>query len=232
MKIWPAALACIVLIFAFAMSLTRGDELRAERVALVPAPGYQAPKPSGPQTAIFAGGCFWGVQGVFSHVEGVLRVEAGYAGGDSSTADYEKVSSGTTGHAEAVRIVYDPAKVSYGSLMRVFFSVVADPTTRDYQGPDHGSQYRSAIFPTTPDQKVEASRYLAQLGGADIWPNPIVTRIESGRFYPAEGYHQDFMYRKPDHPYIRAYDLPKLSAFRRLFPDLYRAQPVLTRKTG
>lgn len=225
----PAALGCLALIFASAIAATRSSELMAERPAIVPAPTYQAPPAKGLETAVFAGGCFWGVQGVFAHVKGVNSAVAGYAGGAANTARYEIVGTGQTGHAEAVRIVYDPTQVSYADLLQFFFSVVADPTTLNFQGPDQGPQYRTAIFPTTSGQKVTAQRYIAQLDKARVWRNPIVTTIESGAFYPAEGYHQDFLSRHPDHPYIRANDLPKVLAFKRLFPKYYRAMPVVQR---
>jgi methionine-S-sulfoxide reductase len=225
----PAALGGLALIFAFGTAFTRSAELMAENAITVPAPTYQAAPAKGLQTAIFAGGCFWGVQGVYAHVDGVTRAVSGYAGGKVANPTYETVSSGTTGHAEAVRVTYDPAKVSYDTLLQIFFSVVADPTTLNYQGPDHGTQYRTAIFPTTSEQRVAAQRYIAQLNKAKIWPRPIVTRIEAGKFYPAEGYHQDFLTRNPDYPYIRINDLPKVAALKRLFPQEYRARPVLVR---
>lgn len=224
-----AALGGLALIFAFAMVTTRSSELMAEGPVVVPAPTYQAPSTKGPETAIFAGGCFWGVQGVFAHMKGVQSAVSGYAGGDAKTARYQIVGTGRTGHAEAVRITYDPTQVSYGDLLRVFFSVVADPTTLNFQGPDHGPQYRTAIFPTTLEQKVTAQRYITQLDKAQIWRKPIVTTIESGSFYPAEAYHQNFLSRNPDHPYIKAHDIPKVSALKRLFPGQYRAKPVLVR---
>lgn len=230
MKInFPAALGCLALIFAFATVTTRSAELMAEGPVVVPAPTYQAPATKGLETAIFAGGCFWGVQGVFAHLKGVQSAVSGYAGGDAKTAHYQTVGTGRTGHAEAVRIIYDPNEVSYGDLLKIFFSVVADPTTLNFQGPDHGPQYRTAIFPTTLEQKVTVQRYIAQLDKAGIWHKPIVTTIESGVFYPAEAYHQNFLSRNPDHPYIRANDIPKVSALKRLFPKQYRAKPVLVR---
>jgi peptide-methionine (S)-S-oxide reductase len=143
------------------------------------------------------------------------------------------VSSGVTGHAEAVKISYDPSQVSYGTLMQIFFSVVADPTTLNYQGPDHGTQYRTAIFPTTPEQKIAAQRYIAQLGASGVWKKPIVTKVEAFRgFYPAEAYHQDFLVRKPDYPYIRFHDLPKVAALKAMFPARYSSKPVLVRAKG
>ncbi|MGE3744708.1 MAG: peptide-methionine (S)-S-oxide reductase MsrA [Sphingomonadaceae bacterium] len=226
---WPAILGCLALLLAFGTATIRSSELMAEGPVVVPAPAFQAPTPKGLQTAVFAGGCFWGVQGVFAHVKGVRSVVSGYAGGDAKTAKYQMVGSGRTGHAEAVKIVYDPAEVRYGELLQILFSVVADPTTLNYQGPDRGPQYRTAIFPATLEQKVTAQRYIAQLDKAAIWRKPIVTRIESGAFYPAETYHQDFLTRNPDNAYIKAHDLPKVSALKRLFPEQYRSRPVLVR---
>jgi peptide-methionine (S)-S-oxide reductase len=228
----PAALGGLALIFAFATAATRSAELMAESPVMVPAPVYQAPASQGLETAVFAGGCFWGVQGVFAHVKGVQSAVSGYAGGDAKTASYQLVGTGRTGHAEAVRITYDPRQVSYGDLLQVFFSVVADPTTLNFQGPDHGPQYRTALFPTTLEQKVAARRYIAQLDKADIWRKPIVTTVESGAFYPAEAYHQDFLTRNPNHPYIRANDLPKVAALKRLFPQQYRVKPTLVRASA
>ncbi len=184
---------------------------------------------SGPlQTAVLAGGCFWGVQGVFEHVKGVKQVLAGYAGGDRATADYETVSSGSSGHAESVRITYDPAVVSYGQLLQVAFSVVHDPTQLNHQGPDMGTQYRSAIFYADENQRAIAAAYIAQLDKAHVYPRPIVTRLEPLKgFYPAEAYHQDFLFRHPSHPYIAYNDIPKVENFKRVFPGLYVDQPVL-----
>ena len=177
--------------------------------------------------AIFAGGCFWGVEGVFSHVRGVISVESGYHGGAAATATYDRINAGDTGHAEAVRIVYDPRVVSYGTLLRVLFSVITDPTQLNRQGPDVGSQYRSAIVPLTAAQRRVAGSYLLQLMRGRHWPDPIVTRIEAPRrFYRAEPHHQDFMVRNPDNPYIRRWDAPKLAALRSFFPALYRPQPA------
>jgi peptide-methionine (S)-S-oxide reductase len=173
-------------------------------------------------TAVFAGGCFWGVEAVFENVRGVKRVTSGYAGGAASTATYDQVTTETTGHAEAVQIVYDPREISYATLLRIFFSVAHDPTQLDRQGPDVGNSYRSAIFPQIPAQDQVARAYIAQLGQAKSFPARIVTRLEKARFYPAEAYHQDFMRRNPNHPYIRRWDVPKLAAFRAGFPKLAR----------
>jgi peptide-methionine (S)-S-oxide reductase len=193
-----------------------------------PAPAYDPPpaKP-GLQTAVLAGGCFWGMQGVFEHVRGVRQVLAGYAGGSPATAQYETVSTGTTGHAESIRIVFDPGRVSYGAILRIYFSVATDPTQRDAQYPDQGPQYRGEIFTLDATQQAVARRYIAQLGAARFFNRPIVTRVDPFvGFYPAEAYHQDYLIRHPDAAYIAAFDLPKVAALRSLFADLYRADPV------
>ena len=196
----------------------------AESVVLAPAATRQSSEARGLKTAIFAGGCFWGVEGVFSHVQGVTSAVSGFAGGSRANASYETVSGGATGHAEAVRVTYNPAVVRYDQLLRIFFSVVTDPTQLNRQGPDVGSQYRNALVPTSEEQRLAASAYLAQLRGANVWRAPIVTRIEANRgFYPAEAYHQDFMAKNPDHGYIRAWDAPKVAALRRRFPGFYKS---------
>jgi len=195
-----------------------------ERVTLAPVAVRQANEGKALQTAIFAGGCFWGIEGVFSHVRGVTSAVSGYHGGSRANATYDRVSRGDTGHAEAVRVVYDPAKVRYDQLLRVFFSVGADPTLRNRQGPDVGTQYRAALVPLTPEQRAVAAAYLAQLGASGLWRAPIATRIEAyQRFYPAEADHHDFMRAHPDHPYILRWDAPKVAALRRLFPTIYQA---------
>jgi peptide-methionine (S)-S-oxide reductase len=205
--------------------LCAGCGAAAETSVSAPAPRVDPASTAKTETALFAGGCFWGVEGVFSHVKGVQKVVSGYAGPNSPPVDYETVSTGTTGYAEAVRVTYDPRVVSYGTLLRVFFSVVADPTQLNYQGPDHGTQYRSALFATTPAQADTAKAYLAQLSAAHLWNRAIVTRVEPYRgFQQAEGYHQDFLARHPDHAYIRQWDLPKLAAFKAGFPALWQAQ--------
>jgi peptide-methionine (S)-S-oxide reductase len=190
---------------------------------VVPAPKADVPAARGLQTAVLAGGCFWGVEAVFEQVKGVRDVVSGYAGGSAGDASYDKVSSESTRHAEVVRISYDPAQVSYGQLLRIYFSVAHDPTQLNRQGPDVGPSYRSAIFPQDGAQKQVAEAYIAQLGGARVYGKPIVTRIESGRFYPAEAYHQDFMKRNPRHPYILAHDVPKVAALKKLFPALSKS---------
>ena len=217
-----------ILAAATAVTQLQRPAFAAEGAVRIPAPAIDAPAGAKPETAVFAGGCFWGVQGVFSHVKGVTSAVSGYAGGARGTAEYETVSTGTTGHAESVKVVYDPRVVSYGKLLQIYFSVVTDPTTLNYQGPDHGTQYRSALFPTTPQQKLVAERYIAQLQHSGAWNRPIVTRIEAlPGFYPAEAYHQDFLARQPDYPYIVVNDMPKVEGLKRLFPAQYRDKPVL-----
>lgn len=189
---------------------------------LVPAPKRDVPQARGLQTAVLAGGCFWGLEAVFERVEGVRDVVSGYAGGRAGDATYKLVGTGKTGHAEAVRISYDPAQVSYGELLRIYFSVAHDPTQPNRQGPDIGPDYRSAIFPRNAAQRQVAQDYIAQLTAAKAYQRPIVTRIEGGAFYQAEAYHQDFMRRNPRHPYILAHDVPKVQALKRLFPARYR----------
>ncbi|MEP7222657.1 MAG: peptide-methionine (S)-S-oxide reductase MsrA [Novosphingobium sp.] len=200
----------------------------AERALLAPVPTAAAKESPGLKVAIFAGGCFWGVEGVFSHTKGVTSAISGYQGGARGTARYDQVSGGNTGHAESVRVTYDPSKVSYDQLLRVYFSVIVDPTQVDGQGPDTGTQYRSALVPLNDAQRAAATAYLAQLRASRLWRAPIATRIEAYKgFFPAEEHHQDFMARNPDQPYIVAWDVPRLAAFRRLFPSLY--QPAFTR---
>ncbi len=185
--------------------------------AMVAAPVAAAPQPK-LETAVLAGGCFWGVEAVFEHVKGVRSVVSGYAGGTAADAKYDKVSSETTGHAEAVRISYDPAQISYDQLLGIYFSVAHDPTQLNRQGPDVGPSYRSAIFPQSEAQRLAASAAIARLKAQ----RRVVTKLESGAFFPAEAYHQDFMKRNPRHPYILAHDVPKVAALRRKFPRLYR----------
>jgi len=205
-----------------------------EGAVQIPAPAADIPKAAGAlQTAVLSGGCFWGVQGVFEHMRGVRKVLAGYAGGAASTAEYETVSTGTTGHAESVQITFDPALVSYGELLRVFFSVVHDPTELNRQGSDVGTQYRSEIFYMDDAQKNVAQAYIAQLSSAKVFPEPIVTRVDAFKgFYPAEAYHQDFLIRNPQHPYIVYVDLPKIRNFQRVLPEYYQGQPVMVSSTA
>lgn len=194
----------------------------AERAVPIPAPTVDAPATPGLATAVLAGGCFWGLEAVFEQVRGVRAVTSGYAGGTKATASYDQVSTETTRHAEAVRIVYDPRQVSYGTLLRVFFSVAHDPTQVGGQGPDRGPSYRSAIFPQTPAQRTVAAAYLGQLARARSFPRPLTTRLESGSFFQAEDYHQDFARRNPTHPYIVRWDAPKVAAFRAGYARLAR----------
>lgn len=185
---------------------------------------------TGPQKVVFAGGCFWGVQGVFQHVKGVQRAVSGYTGGVASTAHYEVVSSGRTGHAESVEVTYDPQQVSYGALLQIYFSVAHDPTQLNRQGPDTGSQYRSEVFTTNAEQTKATQAYIAQLDAAHVYPKPIVTRVESNPgFYPAETYHQDFLTENPNHLYILINDMPKLEQLKKMFPQRYRVEPVLVK---
>ena len=184
-----------------------------------------SPAAAGPrtETAVLAGGCFWGMEWVYEHVKGVTNVVSGYAGGSAADASYDKVSSESTRHAEAVRITYDPSQISYGKLLEVYFTVAHDPTQVNRQGPDTGSSYRSAIFPQTAEQQKFASGYIARLNAAHIWSKPVATRIEHGGFYPAEAYHQHFAEKHPYYPYIMVNDRPKISALKRKFPALYKS---------
>ncbi len=205
-------------------TLGRADEPTAP----LPPPALDMPKDTtGLQTAVFAGGCFWGVQGVFEHVRGVTQAVSGYSGGTLADPGYEQVSSGTTGHAESVRVTFDPAVVSYGTLLRIFFTVALDPTEVDHQGPDWGSQYRSELFVAGPDQEKVARAYIAQLTAAHVYRAPIATRIDpAGPFYPAEAYHQDYLVHHPSALYIAVNDIPKVEGLRRLFPDYWQDRPV------
>lgn len=195
---------------------------------LVPAPAAdEATGAANSETAVLAGGCFWGVQGVFQHVKGVTSAVAGYAGGEQRSAHYQVVETGATGHAESVSVTFDPHQISYGKILQIYFSVVHDPTELNHQGPDSGTQYRSAVFPASDEQARVAKAYIEQLGQAHAFANPIVTKLEPGRaFYAAEDYHQDFLTLNPRNPYIVYNDLPKVAALKRLFPDLYSAEPT------
>jgi peptide-methionine (S)-S-oxide reductase len=216
-------LAALLVAGSLALSAC-ADPAVAEEPVNAPAAARPAKEARGLKTAIFAGRCFWGVEGVFSHVKGVTGVVSGYHGGNRQSASYDLVSSGVTDHAEAVKITYDPSVVRYDQLLQVLFSVVADPTLKNRQGPDTGAQYRSAIVPTNAEQAAVARAYLAQLGKSGLWKRPLVTAIEPYKaFYPAEAYHQDFMLRNPRHGYILRWDAPKVAALRQMFPGLYRA---------
>ena len=218
LKIGLATIATVAAVALPAMVTMRNEA----QGAVVPPAALVEPAKGNREVAVLAGGCFWGVEAVYEHVKGVIDVRSGYAGGVSARPNYESVSSGTTGNAEAVRIVFDPGEVSYAELLRILFSVVADPTEVNRQGPDVGPQYRTAIFPQSTTQARVAKAYLAQLKAAHVFPRPIATRIESGRFVEAEAYHQDFMRKNPAHPYIVIHDQPKLAALRSQFPGYWK----------
>ncbi len=226
-----SALLVTALLTAVGASMTIPGSA-AEPAHVIPAPAVDERAAAGVQaaseTAVLAGGCFWGVQGVFQHVRGVSSAVSGYAGGDKSTAHYDMVGSGGTGHAESVRITFDPRKISYGRILQIYFSVAHDPTQLNRQGPDVGTQYRSAVFPLSAEQARVAKAYIGQLNQARVYDAAIVTKIEPNRdFYAAEDYHQDYLTLHPAQPYIVYNDLPKIEDLKRLFPDAYRADPVL-----
>jgi peptide-methionine (S)-S-oxide reductase len=211
-------------ITAFAFPPSRA----AEDAVVIPVPAADVSASDAPQTVVVAGGCFWGVQGVFQHTAGVLNAVSGYAGGSKSTADYNVVSTGTTGHAESVQIQYDPKKISYGKILQIFFSVVHDPTQLNRQGPDSGTQYRSAIFTTSDEQKKIADDYIAQLNAAKVYRKPIVTKVGPLEgFYPAEAYHQDYLTLHPTQPYIAYNDIPKVENLKKIFAENYIEKPTL-----
>jgi peptide-methionine (S)-S-oxide reductase len=228
----PTFLATTLLAGAAALALAAGGFFMrpalADDAALpTPAPAYNPPDPAPSETATLSGGCFWGLQGVYEHVKGVTKVYAGYAGGAASTAIYEVVSTGTTGHAESVQITFNPKIISYGQILQIYFSVATDPTELNYQGPDTGTQYRGEIWYATPQQQKIATAYIAQLSAAHIYSQPIVTRVDPYRgFYQAEGYHQDFLVLHPDYPYIAINDIPKVENLQKFFPALYQATPT------
>jgi len=202
----------------------------AEDAVRLPPPAADEVNQAHSETAVFAGGCFWGVQGVFQHVKGVRQAVSGYAGGAADTAHYDQVSDGDTGHAESVEVTFDPCQVSYGTLLQIYFSVAHNPTELNRQGPDRGTQYRSAVFPESSEQRRVAQGYIAQLDAAHSFNEPIVTKLETfNGFYPAEDEHQDFLTRHPLHPYIAINDLPKVAQLKQLYPDLYQEQAVLVR---
>ena len=200
----------------------------AEDAVVIPPPAVDVQSASGVQTAVLAGGCFWGVQGVFQHTRGVVNAVSGYSGGSQMNADYHMVSTGTTGHAESVEIKFDPRKISYGKILQIFFSVAHDPTQLNRQGPDTGTQYRSAIFTTSDEQKQVADAYIAQLNAAGVYKKPIVTKVGPLQgFFAAEGYHQDYLTLHPNQPYIAYNDIPKVENLKKLFADAYSEKPVL-----
>jgi peptide-methionine (S)-S-oxide reductase len=212
-----------------------GPASAAEPAVSLPPPAQDAKTASGAglQTVVLAGGCFWGVQGVFEHTKGVVQAVSGYSGGTKETAHYEIVGTERTGHAESVQITYDPKQISYGRILQIYFSVAHNPTELNYQGPDSGPSYRSAIFYANAEQKEIAAAYIAQLDKAHVFAEPIVTKLESFTgFYPAENYHQDFLVLHPTYPYIVFNDLPKVENLKRLFPDYYRAKPVTVMAAG
>lgn len=216
-------LAGVVMLQTAACSFAGEDAVR-----IAPPQKDEQASAAASETAVLAGGCFWGVQGVFQHVQGVTKVVSGYAGGKADTAQYDRVSGGDTGHAESVEVTFDPAKVSYGTLLQIFFSVAHNPTELNRQGPDSGTQYRSAIFPQTPEQQAVAQAYIGQLDAAKSFNAPIVTKIEQyNGFYPAENYHQNFLTTHPNYPYIVVNDLPKVDQLKQLFADRYSEKPVL-----
>jgi peptide-methionine (S)-S-oxide reductase len=228
-RILQSAPVCVIAVVVLAGLAIRSYPVAAEGARALPLPAVDLPPGQATSAVVvLAGGCFWGVQGVFQHVKGVTSAVSGYAGGDKRTADYETVSNGRTGHAESVQVTYDPRQISYGRLLNVFFAVVHDPTELNRQGPDTGTQYRSAIFPASAEQADVAKAYIAQLDQAHAFKKAIVTKIEPDRaFYPAENYHQDYLTHYPTNPYIAINDLPKIDDLKRFFPDLYRAAPVL-----
>lgn len=203
--------------------------LAADEAVRAPIPKLKAAEEGSRATAIFAGGCFWGIEGVFSHTKGVISAVSGYHGGTAANAKYRLVVGGNTGHAEAVRVVYNPKEIRYDQLLQIFFSVGADPTTLNYQGPDRGTQYRSALVPLNEEQRKVAAAYLEQMGKSGVWTRPIVTKVEAYKaFYEAEDYHQDYMLKNPQSPYIVRWDAPKVAALKKFYPTLYRS----TFKTG
>src|SRR5580698_3255849 len=223
LSLCAAALGALA-IAAFAVAPSRA----AEDAVVIPAPSIDVKATDGLQTAVIAGGCFWGVQGVFQHTAGVVNAVSGYAGGSKSTADYHTVSTGSTGHAESVEIKYDPQKISYGKLLQIFFSVAHNPTELNRQGPDSGTQYRSAIFTTSDEQKKVAEAYIAQLNAAKVYGKPIVTKVGPLQgFYPAEAYHQDYLTLHPNQPYIAYNDLPKVENLKKIFAQNYLDKPTL-----
>ena len=230
--LWPAGLVALA---AFAYLGVVGSSVAEEKAVKLPAPAMDTPATAqaGSDTAVFAGGCFWGVQAVFQHTRGVLNAVSGYAGGDKASASYSLIGSGRTGHAESVQISYDPKQISYGKLLQIYFSVAHDPTTLNYQGPDHGTQYRSAVFYQNATQKQVTERYMAQLDAAKVFPGKIVTQLAPlTAFYPAEAYHQDYATLNPNQPYIARFDRPKIANLKAVMPELYRDKPVLVSQAG
>jgi peptide-methionine (S)-S-oxide reductase len=221
---------CAAAIGALAIAAFATTSRAAEEAVIIPSPATDAQAADGIQTAVIAGGCFWGVQGVYQHTAGVLNAVSGYSGGSKMTANYEMVGTGTTGHAESVEIKYDPKKISYGKILQIYFSVVHDPTQLNRQGPDTGTQYRSAIFTTNDEQKKVAEAYIAQLNAAKVYKKPIATKVGPLQgFYPAEDYHQDYLTLHPNQPYIAYNDIPKVENLKKIFADNYIEKPTLVR---
>jgi len=222
---------CAAAIGALAIStLLVAPSLASEDAVVIAPPALDETTQAHSETAVFAGGCFWGVQGVFQHVKGVKKAVSGYAGGAADTAQYERVSDGDTGHAESVEVTFDPTQVSYGTLLQIYFSVAHNPTELNRQGPDSGTQYRSAVFPENAEQKKVAQAYIAQLDAAHSFNKPIVTKLETyNGFYPAEDYHQDFLTEHPTYPYIVINDMPKVAQLKQLYPDRYQEKAVLVK---
>jgi peptide-methionine (S)-S-oxide reductase len=225
---------CAAAIGALAIAAFAIGPLRAaEDAVVIPPPAADVAPADGLQTIVVAGGCFWGVQGVFQHTSGIASAVSGYAGGNKTTATYEQVSTGSTGHAESVQIKYDPKKISYGKILQIFFSVVHDPTQLNRQGPDSGTQYRSAIFTTSDEQKKVTDAYIAQLNAAKVYSKPIVTKVGSLQgFFPAEDYHQDYLTLHPSQPYIAYNDLPKVENLKKIFAENYIEKPTLVRSVS
>ena len=221
------AIAAAISVIALSWMFTTPTRA-AEDAVTIPPPTLDAKAADGIQTAVVAGGCFWGVQGVFQHTAGVVNALSGYAGGTKGTAEYEKVSTGTTGHAESVEIKFDPKRISYGKILQIFFSVVHDPTQLDRQGPDIGTQYRSEVFTLNDEQKKIADAYIAQLNATGVYKKPIVTKVETLQgFFPAEAYHQDYLTLHPNQPYIAYYDIPKIRNLKKMFANRYVDKPTL-----
>ena len=231
----PALLIAAAPALLIALALSSPFGVRAETAVAVPPPAAEAPAPgAGLETAVLAGGCFWGIQAVYQHVKGVTNAVSGYAGGAQKDALYQIVGSGTTGHAESVKVTFDPKQISYGRILQIYFSVAHNPTELNYQGPDHGPQYRSEIFPQSEAQAKIAKAYIAQLDAAHVFKRPIVTKTGTMTqpFYPAEGYHQDYATLHPESPYIATFDLPKVANLKAMLPALYRDKPVLVSQAG
>jgi peptide-methionine (S)-S-oxide reductase len=225
--------AAFVLAAAFAVAPFAARA--AEPAVVIPPPAHEAPDTTaGLETAVIAGGCFWGIQAVYQHVKGVTNAVSGYAGGVKKDADYESVSSHTTKHAESVQVTFDPKQISYGKILQIYFSVAHNPTQLNYQGPDYGPQYRSEIFPQSEAQAKTARAYIAQLDAAHVFKRPIVTKTGTmkAKFFPAEAYHQDYAVLHPTQPYIAYNDAPKVANLKRLFPDVWREKPVLVREAS